>query len=289
VKPEAEQVEPLEPAVAAPERSVAAPAHSVADPPHSVTDPPRGVIDPKHIVIEPERGIVVDFDPDEPGIYLSVELEGLGGRRKQLAYLFDSGASFLTITNANARELGIEIPADAPRIEFHTAAGMRSSPMIQLPALTVGEVRIAGLAVSICDPCATSRGAGLLGLNVIREFVIQTDYQTSQMRLLPRVYESRANRAYDITPMLELAIDGQAQIRDGDIEWAISLRNNSPVPVEAVIPRVNFKNGKQLRGQAVGRIEPGQTGRSAVTGKVLAEGEEGGALSYTLSLAEAYG
>jgi hypothetical protein len=239
-------------------------------------------------VVDPKHDIVVDFDPDEPGIYLDVELEGPSGQRKRLAYLFDSGASFLTITTATAGELGIEIPADAPRIEFHTAAGMRSVAMVQLSGLTVGPVRIPNLAVSICDPCATERGAGLLGLNVIREFVVQTDYQASQMRLLPRAYEGRPNRAYDIQPMLEIAIDGPAQIRDGDVEWVVALRNNSPIAVEAVVPRVNFKNAKQLRGAAVARIEPGETGRSVVAGKVLSADEDGSALSYTLSLAEAY-
>lgn len=238
--------------------------------------------------VDPKHDIIVDFDPDEPGIYIDVELEGPNGQRKRLDYLFDSGASFLTITTATARELGIEIPADAPRIEFHTAAGMRSVAMVQLPGLTIGPVRVPNLAVSICDPCATERGAGLLGLNVIREFVVQTDYQSSQMRLLPRVYEGRANRAYDIQPMLEIAIDGPAQIRDGDVEWVVALRNNSPIAVESVVPRVNFKNGKQLRGEAVARIEPGETGRSTVRGKILAADEDGSALSYTLSLVEAY-
>lgn len=238
--------------------------------------------------VDPKRDIVVDFDPDEPGIYINVELEGPGGRRKRFDYLFDSGASFLTITTATAEELGIEIPSDAPRIEFHTAAGMRSVAMVQLPGLTVGPVRVPKLAVSICDPCATDRGAGLLGLNVIREFVVQTDYQASQMHLLPRVYEGRANRAYDIQPMLEIAIDGPAQIRDGDVEWIVALHNNSPVAVEAVVPRVNFKNGKQLRGDAVARIEPGASGHSTVKGKVIEADDDGGALSYTLSLVEAY-
>jgi hypothetical protein len=88
--------------------------------------------------------------------------------------------------------------------------------------------------------------------------------------------------------MLAITIDGPAQIRDGHVEWVVALRNNSPLPVEALVPRVSFKNGKQLRGDAVARIEPGQTGRSTIKGNVLTADEDGGALSYTLSLVEAY-
>lgn len=238
--------------------------------------------------VDPGHGIVIDFDPDELGIYIGVELEGPGGQRKQLDYLFDSGASFLTITRETAQQLGIAIPSAGPTVEFHTAAGMRSTPVVHVPGLRIGDVDVPGLSASICDPCATERGAGLLGLNVIREFVVQTDYQTSQMKLLPRVHESRINRAYDIQAMLDIAIEGQAQIRDDEIDWVIALRNEGPIAIEGVIPQVSFANGKQLRGQPVTRIEPGASSQSPVTGKVLDEGEDGSGVSYTLGLAEAY-
>ncbi len=44
----------------------------------------------------------------------------------------------------------------------------------------------------------------------------------------------------------------------------------------------------QLRGDAVARNEPGASERSTVKGKVLEADEDGNALSYTLSLVEAY-
>ncbi|HLT35871.1 MAG TPA: retropepsin-like aspartic protease [Enhygromyxa sp.] len=281
------ELEPETPSDAAPRTSPSEPAAPVAAP-QQPTPSPTPAIEPERTDVDPKHAIVVDFDPEQTGIYLSVELEGPSGHSKRLDYLFDTGASFTTITRETARELGVEIPADAPRLEFDTAAGKRSDPMVQLPALKLGSVRIPSLAVSICDPCATRRGAGLLGLNVIREFVIQTDYQTSQMRLLPRVYPARPNRAYDIQPMLALDVDGVAQVLDGQVEWIVSAKNQSAVVIEGVIPRVNFENGTQLRGEPIARIEPGAIGRSKIAGKVLDDGQDGGALSYTLSLAEAH-
>ena len=66
------------------------------------------------------------------------------------------------------------------------------------------------------------------------------------------------------------------------------MRNNSAVAIEDVIPRVSFENGKQLQGESVARIEPGASGRSKISGTVLDDPDNGGALSYTLSLARAH-
>lgn len=270
------------------ERSVdATPVAPSADPSAETPSVTTPTATPEQPDLDLGHAVVIDFDPEQTGIYLGVELEGPSGRVERLEYLFDTGASYTTITSETARKLGIEIPADAPRLEFDTAAGKRSDAMVRLPALKIGDVRVPSLAVSICDACATRRGVGLLGLNVIREFVVQTDYQTSQMRLLPRVQETRPNRAFDIQPLLDLDIEGTAEVVDGKVEWTVAVKNKSVAAIEDVVPRVSFGNGVHLTGAAITRIEPGASGRSTIAGNVLDKGEEGGALSYTLSLVEA--
>jgi hypothetical protein len=142
--------------------------------------------------------------------------------------------------------------------------------------------------VSICDLCATERYGGLLGLNVMREFVVQMDYQGNRMRLMPRIHEGRPNRAYDIAPMLTMQVEGRPEIWLGRIRWVVTMTNHATVPVEDAMPRVDFKNGVQLFGKPVERIEPGETGRSLLIGQVVEDGEDTRSLEFSLMLVEAY-
>jgi clan AA aspartic protease (TIGR02281 family) len=235
---------------------------------------------------DPGRAITVPFAGTGSSIPIQIELEGSGGSF-EASYLFDTGASYTTITTAMAEELGIAIPDDAPTLEFNTALGRRQSKMVHLPALTVGDVRIESLLVSICDTCANETTAGLLGLNVMREFFVEMDYQGRKMQLLPRVHEGRPDRAYDIEPILTLEIDGKPEIWLGRIRWIITVTNRGTVAIEGVVPRVVFDNGTVLRGEPISRVDAGATGRSLVIGKVT-EHEPGKSLEFTLSLAEAY-
>ncbi|PRQ04079.1 hypothetical protein ENSA5_11270 [Enhygromyxa salina] len=232
--------------------------------------------------------IVVPFTEQGAAIFLSVELEGADGQTKQLDYLFDTGASYTTITSATARELGIEVPDDAPSLEFNTASGLRESRMVHLPALSLGGTRVPGLLVSVCDSCATDRTGGLLGLNVMREFLVQMDYQGNRMRLLPRIHEGRPNRAYDIGPMLSMQVEGRPEIWLGRIRWVVTMTNNGSVAIEDAMPRVDFKDGPRLYGERVARIEPGETGRSLLIGQVVEDGEDTGPVEFTLMLVEAH-
>jgi hypothetical protein len=235
--------------------------------------------------------IIVPITEQGAAIFLSLELEGPQGKTKRVDYLFDTGASYSTLTSATARELGIVIPEDAPSLEFNTASGLRESRMVHLPALILGDVRVPGLLVSVCDSCATDRTGGLLGLNVMREFLVQMDYQGNRMRLLPRVHEGRPNRAYDIAPMLDLQIEGRPEIWLGRIRWVVTMTNKSSVPIEDAMPRVDFKDGPQLFGERVARIEPGGVGRSLLVGEVVEndrDDQDTGSVEFSLMLFEAH-
>lgn len=268
-------------------RALSAFGHEAAD----TIDPgggefPAPILESTRVALDGD--IIVPFTEQGAAIFLSVELEGPDGYTKQLDYLFDTGASYTTITSETALELGIDVPDDAPSLEFNTAGGLRESRMVHLPALTLGNIRIPGLLVSVCDSCATERTGGLLGLNVMREFLVQMDYQGNRMRLLPRIHEGRPNRAYDIGPMLTMQVEGRPEIWLGRIRWVVTMTNNSAVPIEGAMPRVDFKNGPQLYGERVERIEPGETGRSLLVGQVVEDGEDTGSIEFTLMLVEAY-
>lgn len=268
-------------------RALSAFGHEAAE----VIDPgggefPAPVIESTRVALDGD--ILVPFKEQGSAIFLPIVLEGDNGQQVELDYLFDTGASYTTITSATARTLGIEVPSDAPSLQFNTASGPRESRMVYLPALRVGEVQIPGLLVSVCDSCATDSAGGLLGLNVMREFLVQMDYQGSRMRLLPRIHEGRANRAYDIAPTLTMAIEGRPEIWLGRIRWVVTMTNHGTVAVENAMPRADFKDGPQLFGERVDRIEPGETGRSLLVGQVVDDGEDSKSVEFTLMLVEAY-
>jgi hypothetical protein len=234
------------------------------------------------------KSIHVPFTEEGTAILMQVTLEGEGGESLSLPYLFDTGASFTTISSETAARLGIEVPSDAPTLTFNTASGPRESRMVHLPRLVLNGVRIEGLLVSVCDGCVNERTAGLLGHNVMREFFAQIDYKNQRMLLVPRTSNERPNRAYDIEPVVELEVDGAAEVWLGRVRWVINVRNRGTVPIVDVVPVVRFTNGPVLRGKIIDRIEPGQVGRSLVEGRTSFDDASDGKGHYTLGLVEAF-
>ncbi len=268
-------------------RAMSALGHEVAD---LVDEPPPAppVLVPTPSAVALDRAIKVPFNEQGTAIMLGVELAGPAGALSA-DYLFDTGASYTTITNEAAQQLGIEVPDDAPTLKFNTASGLRESRMVFLPTLRLGDVEIDGLLVSVCDQCANDRTRGLLGLNVMREFFVQMDYQAQEMRLLPRVQEARPNRAYDIEPVVSLEVEGRPEIWLGRVRWVVLIHNRSTEAVAGVVPRIEFSDGPTLLGAAVERIEPGETGRSLIVGKVSdQDGPAPGSVEFTLTVAEAH-
>ena len=266
--------------------------HSLAD----QIDPPEDVVavaapPPAPVRAAAATEIAVPFSAAGNAILMNVELRGPAGRT-ELPYLFDTGASFTTINTKTAALLGLDVPSDAPTLQFNTASGPRESHMVFLPGLRLGDTVLEGLLVSVCDGCVNERTSGLLGLNVMREFLVQMDYQAERMHLIPRQHEGRPNRAYDIGPTVKLEVEGSPEIWLGRIRWIVLVENRGTVAIEGVIPDVQFSNGQHMHGAPIARIEPGAFGRSLVEGKTLSRGERGSKereeLGFTLTLTEAY-
>ena len=238
--------------------------------------------------VDLSKAISVPLEEQGTAIFVDVGLEGYGGRHAKQTYLFDTGASYTTISTQAAKELGIEIPADAPVLSFDTAKGRRESRMVYLPAIRLGQVRIEGLLVSVCDKCINVRHTGLLGQNVMRRFLARIDFKGGRMLLVPRASETRPNRAYDIGPMVELKVEGTAEMWGDRVHWVINVRNRSTVPIRDVVPSVRFTDGPTLLGATIDEIAPGEVGQALVKGKVSsgARGKSKG--HFKLGLAEAY-
>lgn len=239
--------------------------------------------------IDPTKALSVPFAEEGTAILMDVTLHGPGSDTKvTLPYLFDTGASYTTISSETAAKLGVQVPDDAPTLTFNTASGPRESRMVHLPALQLGQVTIPGLLVSVCDACVNERTDGLLGLNVMREFFVQMDYKNQRMQLLPRVAAAAPNRAYDIEPVVELKVEGAAEVWLGRVRWMVLVRNRGTVPLRNVVPVVEFADGPTLRGATISEVAPGKVGRALVEGKASVDGEADTKGHYTLGLVEAF-
>jgi hypothetical protein len=230
--------------------------------------------------------ITVPFSASGNAILMNVELRGPAGRIT-LPYLFDTGASFTTINSDTARRSGSRSPTTRrPCSSTPRAARVRAEWCI-CPGCKLGDTELSGLLVSVCDGCANERTKGLLGLNVMREFFVQMDYQAERMHLIPRQHEGRANRAYDIGPTVKADVEGNPAIWLGRIRWILLVKNRGTTAIERVIPEVQFSDGQKIRGAAIDRIEPGGVGRSLVEGKTQTKNDKD-VLGFTINIAEAY-
>lgn len=268
-------------------RFLSAIGHGIADqidPPEdapAVQPPP-----PSPVRAASAAEITVPFSASGNAILMNVELKGPAGRIT-LPYLFDTGASFTTINSDTAKVLGLLVPDDAPTLQFNTASGPRESRMVYLPGLRLGETELSGLLVSVCDGCANERTKGLLGLNVMREFFVQMDYQAERMHLIPRQHDGKTNRAYDIGPTVKADVEGNPAIWLGRIRWVLLVKNRGSTAIERVVPEVQFSDGQKIRGAVIDRIEPGAVGRSLVEGKTQTKNDKD-VLGFTINIAEAY-
>lgn len=270
-------------------RVMSALGHHAAD---ALTEPPpakvlRGLGGNTHDEVDPDRALSVPMAKEDTAIVVDITLRGPAGD-VTLPYLFDTGASFTTVSSQTATKLGVSVPADAPTLTFNTASGPRESRMVFLPGVRLGEVDINGMLVSVCDRCVNDRTKGLLGLNVMREFIVEMDAKHERMVLLPRLPPERPNRAKDIEPVVELDVDGAAEVWLGRVRWVVLIHNRGTVPIHDVVPVVEFTGGPKLTGAKIETVPPGEIGRSLVEGRATLDGKGDSRGHYTLGLAEAY-
>lgn len=203
--------------------------------------------------------------PTHPrSVAVQVELQGPSGRLEQ-RYLWDTGASYTTITTDVAREIGIVIPKDAPKVSLDTALGRRDAALVYLPALSIEGHEIRGIAASICDECAHDTTGGLLGLNAMRHFVSELDGPLGRLQLRAAPV---ADRTLDIVPFVDLEIEGEPTLIGGHAHWRVRVTNHAQRTLTSVQPYVTFSHGTTLSGEVIATVPPGETVHSRVVGSV---------------------
>jgi clan AA aspartic protease (TIGR02281 family) len=86
-------------------------------------------------------------------------------------FLIDTGASGISIPDGVARELGLRIDADTPRLSVQTASGIVAEPIVALDSIQLGGARVEHLDALV----NSSMQIGLLGGTFFNNFVYSVD------------------------------------------------------------------------------------------------------------------
>jgi hypothetical protein len=131
-------------------------------------------------------GVRVAFEQRGSAIVVPVVLRGQAGEQR-VKMLFDTGATLTSVNTATLHRLGQRPRWDDPEVESLTANGRVSRKLAVIEDVTIGGLRVGGgVAVTICDPCASGEVVGLLGLNVARHFKVTVDHEEGQLMLVPK-------------------------------------------------------------------------------------------------------
>jgi clan AA aspartic protease (TIGR02281 family) len=198
-------------------------------------------------VAEPE--IAPTFPLDGDALALPYEGEGRrmavpvvfghDGRELELTMMFDTGATFTTLSLATLRQLGLEPGPDAPTIELHTANGVRESQLVRLDEVWLGNLRVANVAIATCDACESENASGLLGLNVSGGFNLQIDADRKEVVFHPR---TRFDRKIDVKAFVDL---GATFTRfPGDrVEVSVTLENLEGADIDQAAATIECPEG----------------------------------------------
>lgn len=101
------------------------------------------------------------IDGDRGGQFTTlVQIDG-----RDLHMLLDTGATYLSLTNEDARELGLRPAASEFNLRMQTANGIASAARVWLPHVRVGNVQVHDVEAIVMSPGATQ--TSLLGMSFL--------------------------------------------------------------------------------------------------------------------------
>jgi len=178
-----------------------------------------------------EAAVFVPYSQKSGSLQVAVDVDGPEiGERLQM--IFDTGATYTTLSHHALELLDVQVPADAPRITLRTANGEIEAPVVLVDAVWLGDAAVEWVTVAVCDSCASPDVAGLLGLNVSGQFVVSIDHDRQRIELRPR--RAYKNRRLDIRQWID--VHSTATIWwDGGIEIELVARNLSGREIRSAV------------------------------------------------------
>lgn len=120
--------------------------------------------------------------PELNVIILDAILVGKAKLSVELKMVFDTGASMTTIPIEAAIAIGCDPTKSKKRIEMITASGIEYAPLVTIPAIEFCGFKIKYVDVVCHNLPPNSSVAGLLGMNVLKNFNIS-------LKFLDRIFE----------------------------------------------------------------------------------------------------
>lgn len=175
--------------------------------------------------------ILVPYESHGGSLRISVDVDGpeVG---EQLQMIFDTGATYTTLSYAALELLDIHLPGDAPRITLRTANGEIEAPLVLVDAVWLGDAAVEWVTIAVCDSCASPETAGLLGLNVSGQFGVALDHDRKRIELRPR--RRQQNRRLDVRQWID--VHSTATVWwDGGVEVELQARNLSRREIRSAV------------------------------------------------------
>jgi len=247
------------------EPSIARPAAEEAEPVRVDTLPPPS----------DEEALAIPYEGDGRRMAVPVVFRE-GDTEVELVMMFDTGATYTTLSQRDLDALGIVVGADAPTIELHTANGVRTAQLVMVDEVWLGNLSVRNVAIATCESCASGETAGLLGLNVSGGFNLQIDADRREVRFRPR---DRFDRQIDVKLFTEIGATYE-RLPGDRVEVVVTVDNLADTSVERVVAQVSCAEGSWTVP-----VGPVPAGESASQRRALPP--HGRCRGYQVSVAEA--
>lgn len=110
-----------------------------------------------------------------------MRVEVLLDDRVRAPFFIDTGASGVSIPWSVAKQLGVRITEETPRIQVRTANGIVAEPLVPLRSVQLGPARVENLQAAVSG----SMDIGLLGGAFFNNYVYQVDAAAGHITLKP--------------------------------------------------------------------------------------------------------
>jgi hypothetical protein len=197
--------------------------------------------------------LILRFERSQGSILVPAKVHG-----ETVYFVFDTGASYVTLEAAFAARLGLTPGASAPAALVQTANGSASVRFGLLRSLKLGERDHDFVSFATCPGCGqqTHKGkpvAGLLGRNILARYRIQIDESRGVVELAP--HSAFSERIFDIRPWATLLPTRNYQRRGSWIMEA-SVENRSSRTFRDFV--VEFRCGQRVYSSQPVVVPPGK-------------------------------
>ena len=148
------------------------------------------------------RTFTLEFERRGSVMLVPGQVEGV-----EVYFIFDTGATYTTLTPAIAEQVGALPAKDAPAMKARTANGTRRSRVGLVDRLTLGGHLHLGVSFTLCSSCGGQRYrgapiAGVLGLNILRRYRVNIDSEQGHIQMAPN--GNYDDRSADIKPWFDI-------------------------------------------------------------------------------------